>query len=156
MVDLLQYGLHLTEGKVASFTRRRTVLTRSSMDEWVAIKILTAEKSQNSRELRSHKRLAKLPQESGLSRFFVQLRDHFFHQGPNGSHLCLVTELLGPRLPVVLEELRDKDTWLAPNIVLKVAQELLEAIEVLHRTGFTHGGMGNPRGVTIIYDVDPA
>jgi len=79
----------------------------------------------------------------------VQLRDHFFHQGPNGNHLCLVTELLGPRLPVVLEELNDKDTWLAPNTVLKVAQMLLEAIEVLHRAGFTHGGMENPRAVTI-------
>lgn len=147
MVDLPQYGLHLTEGKLTSLTRRPMVLTRSSTDEWVAMKILTAEKSQNSRELRSYQRLAKLPQESRLSTFFVQLRDHFFHQGPNGNHLCLVTELLGPRLPAILEELRDKDRWLAPNIVLKVTRKLLEAIEVLHRTGFAHGGMGNPRGV---------
>ena len=153
MVALPQYGLHLTEGKLASLTRRRMVLTRSSTDDWVAIKILTAEKSQDSRELRSYQRLAKLPQ---LSTSFVQLRDHFFHQGPNGNHLCLVTELLGPRLPAVLETLGDKDTWLAPNIVLKVAQKLLESIEVLHSAGFAHGGMGNPAMLRSTTTLNPA
>lgn len=147
MVDLPQYGLHLTEGKLTSFTKVRIVLTGSSTDEWVAMKILTSEKSLISRELRSFQSLAKLPQKARLPDYFVQLRDHFFHQGPNGNHLCLVTELLGPRLPIVLEELRDKDRWLTPDTVLKVTRRLLEAIEVLHRTGFAHGGMGNPRDV---------
>lgn len=110
------------------------------------------QESKDSRELESYQRVAR----PGLSTFFVQLRDHFFHQGPNGSHLCLVTELLGPSLPRILEELSDKDRWLAPNIVLKSARQLLEALEALHRAGFAHGGMGNPQGVTIIYNVNLA
>lgn len=116
------------------------------------MKILTAERSKNSRELESYQRLAK----PGLSTFFVQLRDHFFHQGPNGSHLCLVTELLGPSLPRILEELSDKDRWLAPNIVLKIARQLLEAIQALHRAGLAHGGMEIPQSVTISHNVNLA
>lgn len=107
------------------------------------MKILTAEQSQNSQELRAYQRMAKVPQSSGLSTFFIQLRDHFFHQGPNGNHLCLITELLGPPLPDVLEALRDADTWLAPDHVLQISQTLLQALEVLHSTGFVHGGTGN-------------
>ncbi|EXJ86465.1 CMGC/SRPK protein kinase [Capronia epimyces CBS 606.96] len=118
-----------------------------STEEWVALKILRAEASQDSRELRAYQRLADLelsqPEEwRKISSLFVQLRDHFFHQGPNGNHLCLVTELLGPRLSLVLEKLSDDhDRWLSPDMVLKVARKLLEAIDVLHRSGFAHGDL---------------
>ena len=36
----------------------------------------------------------------------VRLLDHFVTEGPNGSHQCLVTELLGPSIANALESFR--------------------------------------------------
>ena len=51
------------------------------------------------------------------------LRDDFYIDGLNGRHLCVVTEVLGPSVEIVLEWNR-----MEPDLTKRVMQELLEAV----------------------------
>jgi serine/threonine-protein kinase SRPK3 len=83
--------------------------------------------------------------------FIIQLLDHFVHQGPNGSHLCLVFNLLGPSVHKVVESCRmaahDDETeyheFLDPTTILKVSRQLLKAVAFMHKAGYAHGGKKN-------------
>ncbi len=66
--------------------------------QWVSIKIITADATAHSRELDVIQRLKKLCPQGLSSRHIIQLLDNFVHHGPNGTHQCLVFELLGPAL----------------------------------------------------------
>jgi serine/threonine protein kinase len=61
--------------------------------------------------------------------------DSFFHQGPNGTHQCLVQELLGPTLSTVLNFYgydEDNRKYLRPSTVIKISKQLLETVASLH------------------------
>lgn len=111
---------------------------------WRAMKILTAEASTTSRELANLQILADLgtEREEPAESFLTSLYDSFVHRGPNGLHLCIILEFLGPTLAAVLrtyQELEDNDK-LSPNIVLKLAKQLLQATDYMHESGYAHGG----------------
>lgn len=74
-------------------------------------------------------------------RCFVQLFDWFRHEGPNGIHNCLVTELLGPSISEALQVNGDLEGFQAPDTILRTSRQLLEAIEFAHQAGYVHGGM---------------
>jgi serine/threonine protein kinase len=85
------------------------------------------------------------------ARFIIQLLDQFVHQGPNGSHLCLVFDLLGPSVHKVVESCRmaaqQEETpfheFLEPPTILKVSRQLLKAVAFMHKAGYAHGGKTN-------------
>ena len=52
-------------------------------------------------------------------------------KGPNGRHLCLVIEVVGPRI----EACR-----LSPKIAWEVARQLVEATAYFHDLGIAHSG----------------
>jgi serine/threonine-protein kinase SRPK3 len=74
------------------------------------------------------------------SKYFVQLFDNFVHEGPNGFHLCLVFELLGPTVNIVTSEYLEGGERLDPETLLRISEQLLEAIAFLHELGLVHGG----------------
>ncbi|KAG6319954.1 hypothetical protein E4U22_003895 [Claviceps purpurea] len=89
---------------------------------YVAIKIMMS-KVEGSRELNMLRALSALPKDHPGSSYVCQMLDHFTHVGPNGTHTCLVLELVGPnvaefvdcygidnRLPVILAKLFAKQT----------------------------------------------
>jgi len=98
---------------------------------------MTADSGKESRELRNLRSLAGHSQ----GKYIVQLLDEFLHHGPNGSHQCLVFELLGPSLAAVITDYHDGGDSLDPEIVLKLSQQLLQAIAFIHDLGYAHGGM---------------
>ena len=98
---------------------------------------MTADSRKESRELRNLQSLAGHSQ----GKYIVQLLDEFLHHGPNGSHQCLVFELLGPSLGAVITVYHDGGDNLEPEIVLKMSQQLLQAIAFIHDLGYAHGGM---------------
>lgn len=61
----------------------------------------------------------------------VQLLDRFEITGPNGRHLCLIAEALGPAF--------DLDV-LSPNAAWEVVRQMVEGISYVHDMGITHGG----------------
>jgi serine/threonine-protein kinase SRPK3 len=69
----------------------------------------------------------------------VRLLDDFPHTGPNGTHTCLVFELLGHSFPTVTEE-RFADARLPGVLAKRVCKEMLLAVDFLHKQGIGHGG----------------
>lgn len=114
--------------------------------QWVSIKIMTADATASLHELSVLRTLANRCTGHLSSRYIVQLLDEFLHQGPNGTHQCLVFELLGPTLDMVTSDYSDyredddPDLPLEQDIILKWSEQLLSAIAFVHDAGYGHGG----------------
>jgi len=61
----------------------------------------------------------------------VQLLDYFEHYGPNGKHVCMVFEVMGPNVLALIKRFNFKGVPL--NIVRKVASHTLIGLDYLHR-----------------------
>jgi len=111
---------------------------------WVSIKIITAKAITDSDELGVLRSLAKLCKGSLSSKCIVQLLDQFSHYGPNEIHQCLVFELLGPTVDMVISDYysnyNDPKESLEPDIVLKISEQLLKAVAFIHEAGHVHEG----------------
>lgn len=103
---------------------------------YVAIKILSAEVSSECPELEVFSYLKQSSIDHPGRRHVAFLLDHFELDGPNGTHLCLVSEVLGPSLAHLIK----KDLQLRGSIARKVARQLTEAVAFLHSQGVCHGG----------------
>ncbi|OBT78603.1 CMGC/SRPK protein kinase [Pseudogymnoascus sp. 05NY08] len=109
------------------------------LHQWVALKIMTAAMTETSRELRWYDALGSWRPDSQYSKYVVRLLDHFIIDGPNGAHLALVFELMGPNLrSVVKTEYHDRAD-VDPTSILKMTKHVLKALEFIHQTGFAHG-----------------
>lgn len=99
----------------------------------------------------------------------VQLVDYFEHYGPNGKHVCMVFETMGPNVLALIKRFNFKGVPL--NIVRKVAAHTLIGLDYLHRIcGIIHtdlkpenvlvacprGVPVNKHGVPLVGHVDPA
>ncbi|KAL2054439.1 hypothetical protein ABVK25_005187 [Lepraria finkii] len=62
----------------------------------VTIKILVSELWHSSQEVRILEHLSHGPASHPGKKHIIQLLDRFEHEGPNGTHPCLVFESLGP------------------------------------------------------------
>ena len=62
----------------------------------VAIKILVSELCHSSQEVQILKHLSRGLASHPGKKHIIQLVDWFEHEGPNGTHPCLVFEPLGP------------------------------------------------------------
>ncbi|KAF4628859.1 hypothetical protein G7Y89_g9299 [Cudoniella acicularis] len=106
-----------------------------TLERWVSIKIIGAN-STTSKELE----ILQLLEQKGVSENIVRLQNHFTHRGPNGTHQCLVFELLGPNIDVVVEDYHMVGDPLEPEILLKMTRQLLQTVDALHKAGYAHGG----------------
>ena len=68
----------------------------------------------------------------------MQLLDNFYHFGPHGSHLCLVSEVLGESV----QRLSTKyERYLLPiPIVKQITQQVLVGLDYLHSCNIIHTG----------------
>ena len=73
------------------FIHKSSTYRRKAMS--VAIKFISAEAG--SRELNILQTVHSIPSQHPARRHLPRLLDHFEHKGPNGSHCCLVLEVLG-------------------------------------------------------------
>ncbi|OJJ72713.1 hypothetical protein ASPBRDRAFT_65046 [Aspergillus brasiliensis CBS 101740] len=111
-------------------------------EQWVSLKIVTADAttSQRSRELQSLQFLQEYGEGRPASKYVVSLLDDSIHQGPNGTHQCLVFELLGPSVGKVIDDYYSFGDTLEMDIILRMSEQLLEAISFIHKAGMGHGG----------------
>ncbi|KAL9128243.1 MAG: hypothetical protein Q9175_007563 [Cornicularia normoerica] len=107
--------------------------------QWVSVKIMTADSTARSHELSTIRSLGAHSQGRLCSKFTVELLDDFIHQGPNGSHQCLVFELLGPTLDKVISDYYEFKDPLEPETILRLSEQLLQAVVFLHEAGYVHG-----------------
>ncbi|KAK7730831.1 hypothetical protein SLS53_008909, partial [Cytospora paraplurivora] len=111
----------------------------------VAIKIVVAKKSEeHHHELKILRHLLETgdPDHPG-HKHVSHLLDSFYHQGPNGRHLCVVMEWLGLQTSAVAE--LHGDYRLDGKLARRVSQQVLLAVGYLHSCGVAHADihMGN-------------
>ncbi|KAH8788957.1 kinase-like domain-containing protein, partial [Diaporthe sp. PMI_573] len=117
--------------------------TRQS--QWVSLKIKQSRISEGPLEqdpevqalLAMEKHYASSDQR--LSRCFTRLLATFRISGPNGTHNCLVTELVGPCVSRVLRACTLFGETLRPDTVLRASRRVLQAVNFAHHAGVVHG-----------------
>ena len=68
----------------------------------------------------------------------VQLLDHFEYTGPNGTHLCLVLELMWQDVESFLQGYREAELRL--QLTKRISKQLLRALDYLRICGIIHNG----------------
>jgi serine/threonine protein kinase len=116
---------------------------------YYALKVLKAgDDRQGPNEHKAHQRLGKRPTHGEASDSIVRLLDSFEHQGPNGTHLCMILEAMGPSVASMLDELpcnlplrrghRSRyPFWMAKRVL----HQTLVGLRTLHSKGLAHGDL---------------
>ncbi|KAJ3858775.1 kinase-like protein [Lentinula novae-zelandiae] len=105
-----------------------------------AVKVLTdfvtSLQGTHAFELRVMERISHLPQTHPGVRHLLSLHDHFSVRGPQGNHLCIVTEALGPSLLDLQSS--TKGYRLPPTVVKHISHQILSALQALHDCDIVH------------------
>ena len=117
------------------------ILTIYRLKQWVSVKIARADKTNRSRELQNLRALAQYSNTNPGAGYIVQLLDDFIHEGPNGSHQCLIFELLGPTVSIEVDHAHYFKKLLDTSTIIRISTQMLEAIAFMHEVSYTHGGM---------------
>lgn len=116
------------------------MLTAYRLKQWVSVKITTADRTNQSQELQNLEALAEHSKGSLGSKNIIRLLDDFLHEGPNGCHQCLVFELLGPTVNIIVNDYHEEGERLDTETLLKISIQLLQAVAFMHEAGYAHGG----------------
>ncbi|KAL4812261.1 kinase-like domain-containing protein [Aspergillus spinulosporus] len=117
---------------------------------YVAVKICVSETGYNSmvRELNVLKELAS---RSDYSQYIMRLIDNFQLDGPNGTHCCLVFELLGPSVPDMID-MHFSDGRLPGALAKAITKQALLGLDFLHQQKIAHGDL-HTRNFAFVIDV---
>lgn len=107
--------------------------------QYVAIKISVSTLGEQNREVFSLHRLAASGSNHPGAQHVTTMLDHFQIAGPNGTHKCVVLELLGPNLPSLLHECLGDERF-PGNLAKQIAKQALLGLDYLHEQGMGHGG----------------
>lgn len=109
----------------------------------VALKILRAEESKILTELEILEKLENGPSDQPGKIHIASLLSKFNFDGPNGHHLCLVSEVPGSSITTInnCPGKQAGNNRLRADISRKVARQIVEALSFIHSQGLCHGGM---------------
>ncbi|RHZ69355.1 hypothetical protein Glove_284g109 [Diversispora epigaea] len=80
----------------------------------------------------------------------VELLDHFYHRGPNGTHVCMVFEVLGENLLSLIK--RYNHRGIPAHLVKQIAKQVLMGLDYMHREcGIIHTDL-KPENVLVCID----
>ena len=111
---------------------------------YVALKVLRSDCYSGSHDIYELELLQAISRASEQSsnpgrNHIVNLLDHFHHLGPNGNHVCLVFEVLGPHLD--FQAAKFNKSRIPVRAMREVARQLLLGLDFLHREcGVIHTG----------------
>ncbi|KAF9008400.1 kinase-like domain-containing protein [Cyathus striatus] len=116
-----------------------------TLNRFASLKVIAADVSAVSSELYVARHL-KLQQEKPGSHpgkeHVIQIYDTFIIEGPNGTHHCIVAEILGITLAEDVTEIYgDDNNHFPPNITKKVAGQVALGVAYLHKCGIVHGDL---------------
>jgi len=106
----------------------------------VSLKVIVAEKSgEFNHELHILMHLKESSDSSHPGHKYVShLLDFFYFDGPNGRHLYLIFDVLGPNMFSGAE--RCTDYRLDGCLARDISAQVLLAVDYLHSSGIVHGG----------------
>ncbi|UZP43044.1 hypothetical protein NXS19_010860 [Fusarium pseudograminearum] len=108
-------------------------------DSYVAVKVKVSE-AKDTRELEVLQALSALPKHHPGSSHINQMLDHFTLDGPNGSHECLVLELVGPSVSDAIE-FYCNIYRLPAKIAKRFAKQSLRGLDFLAANDIAHGDL---------------
>ncbi|KAG8158661.1 hypothetical protein KVR01_011783 [Diaporthe batatas] len=108
-------------------------------DRYVAVKVSVSQKS-DSQEQHILRAISALPRVHPGRNHVVQMFDHFEEKGPNGTHDCLVLELLGPNVPDLIDS-SYSDERLPARLAKIVARQALSGVDFLATHQIGHGDL---------------
>lgn len=124
----------------------KTADNASSVPRYVAIKITKAKATVDTTELAILEHLHSVAGDDPDFNHVTKLLDHFQHDGPNGTHLCLVFEVMSTTAASLVYELPENQpkSWLKPDrypkwIAKRLLRHTLHGLAFLHRNGVVHG-----------------
>lgn len=88
-----------------------------------------------NREIRVLKTLAAYP----TPQHVISMLDAFDLTGPNGTHKCLVLELLGSNIPDIIDAYFP-DGRLPGDLAKRIIKQTLIGLDTLHQHEICHGG----------------
>uniref|UniRef100_A0A0B7KHT9 non-specific serine/threonine protein kinase n=1 Tax=Bionectria ochroleuca TaxID=29856 RepID=A0A0B7KHT9_BIOOC len=106
-------------------------------NQYVAVKISTSE-SRNEREVKILRAISALPNDNPGRSNLNQMLDCFTLLGPNGTHDCLVLQLLGPSVADIVESFCKGDR-LPARLAKSFAQQAFQGLHCLAHHGIAHG-----------------
>ncbi|KAF7316511.1 Protein kinase [Mycena indigotica] len=108
-------------------------------DGYAALKVIAAWKSSAEAAVFAHLDSHFDANEEG-SNHVARMLDHFFHDGPNGRHQCIVGEVYGPGLNLDAFWFWDSESFPA-NMVRRLFGQVALGVRYLHRRGVAHGDL---------------
>lgn len=109
----------------------------SRLNTHVALKVNVAESHKRNAELETLQYLSGVSVHPG-TQHISSLLDHFEHSGPNGTHTCLVLEILGLSVKECAEHF--EDGRLPGHVAKRAARQALLGLQCMHAKGVAHGG----------------
>ncbi|KAL7919624.1 kinase-like domain-containing protein [Trichoderma austrokoningii] len=105
----------------------------------VSIKIVVADRShKHNRELEILQAIKQNGDPAHPGHGHVShLLNSFYHEGPNGRHLCIVLEFLGPKISSIAE--MQPNYRLEGRLARRISLQLLLAVDYLRTCGVAHG-----------------
>jgi len=109
---------------------------------YVALKILISAVSEKSSESKILRLLSSGKQDHQGRAYVSSLLDEFIIRGPNGHHVCIVSEAAGCS---VAQSKEASMTWKFPvNVARSIAAQVLLGLDYIHSCGVVHGGKSVP------------
>ncbi|KAK7578560.1 hypothetical protein V3481_014403 [Fusarium oxysporum f. sp. vasinfectum] len=108
-------------------------------DRYVALKITVAE-ARRSRDTEIFQSLAASPRNHEGSSYVNQMWDQFTLIGPNGSHDCLVLDLVGPNIADIIDS-HCRGDRLPSHAAKSISRQVLQGIDYLASNGIGHGDL---------------
>jgi serine/threonine-protein kinase SRPK3 len=151
IVHKLGYGGIATAWLARDLAFERGVSTFGPL---VCLKVVSSAESQHdvegSAEVQIPRALRHSPALSGETRDFVRAHllptaEPFMEEGPNGSHLCLVSEVAGPSISDIYGNIAMSGRFpgsvrLRFDLAHAVASQVARFIHAMHTAGCVHGG----------------
>ncbi|PWY63312.1 serine protein kinase [Aspergillus eucalypticola CBS 122712] len=100
----------------------------------VILKVLKAEESAHNRELSILLTLSDSEVEHAGKRHVTELLDYFYHTGPNGTHLCLVSPVMISDGEAMTISGNPQDA----GYLRAISRQLLLGLDFLHQSGIVH------------------
>ncbi|KAG0006750.1 serine/threonine protein kinase, CMGC group [Modicella reniformis] len=101
-------------------------------------------------EIKLLERVVRANPDAPGRKYVVELLDHFVHRGPNGSHVCMVFEVLGENLLSVIKRYRHRG--IPVHLVRQIVHQVLMGLDYMHREcGIIHTDL-KPENVLVSVD----